>query len=183
MMNVPKPPTRLPHSTMRRPLGRPGAIINDISPRRRTLPRAAATQSVALPPQQVVSVTPPPPTVPQTKKIVKRQRVQLKKHALLLAAPFVIFICIRLSATPVIGEGLIVLYGLTALVMRIPARISFWLAAMALVSVGVALLLVPEPGRANNGALFVFLFLGVGLVSSVFETRRIATQSMFSRRR
>jgi predicted membrane channel-forming protein YqfA (hemolysin III family) len=67
--------------------------------------------------------------------------------------------------------------------LRIPSRVTFWLAALALAGVGIELVLLPEPGRANNGALLVFLLLGVALVSSVFETRRLEAKNKLTRRR
>ena len=89
----------------------------------------------------------------------------------------------RLSASPTIGEVVIGGYGLLALILRIPGRVSFWLASMVLVSIGVDLMLLPEMSRASNTALFVFLLLTVGLASLVFETRRIELQNKPSRRR
>jgi hypothetical protein len=123
-------------------------------------------------------------TAPKTKEAIKRRRrLLLERLALIAAAPAVIIVSARLSPHPAIGEGLVAIYGVVALARRIPARISFWLASMALVSIGVEMLLLPGVSRPNNTALFVFLLLVVGLASSMFETRRLEAHGKQLRRR
>jgi len=123
-------------------------------------------------------------TPPKTKKAARQQRLlRLEKYALIAAAPVVIIVSVRLSAYPLIGEGTVGLYGLCALVLRIPGRVSFWLASMVLVSIGVEFLFFPQTNRPNNTALFVFLLLAIGFVSLVFETRRMDVGNKRSRRR
>jgi len=135
-------------------------------------------------PSQTAPVVPRRFAPPRTKKTVRRQRlVRLEKYGLIAAPPLVIIAMARLSAFPTIGEGVIGAYGLAALILRIPGRVSFWLASMAIVSIGVDLLLVPDVSRASNTALFVFLLLAVGLISLVFETKRIEAPHKPSRRR
>jgi hypothetical protein len=121
---------------------------------------------------------------PKTKEAVRRQRLlRLEKYMLLAATPAVIIVTVRLSATPLLGEIAIGVYGLCALIWRIPGRVSFWLASMALVSIGIEFLLFPQTNRPNNTALFVFLLLAVGFVSMALETRRLDVHGKRLRRR
>jgi len=78
---------------------------------------------------------------------------------------------------------LVVLYGVAAIVRRVPSRVSFWLASITLVSIGVEMLFLAGVSRPNNTALFVFLLLVVGLVSSMLETRRMQSPARQLRRR
>jgi hypothetical protein len=121
---------------------------------------------------------------PKTKEAMRRQRLlRFEKYMLIAATPAVIIVTVRLSAAPLIGEVAIGVYGLCALIWRIPGRVSFWLASMALVSIGVEFLLFPQTNRPNNTALFVFLLLAVGFVSMAFETRRLDVHGKRLRRR
>ena len=103
----------------------------------------------------------------------------------------VILMVVAVSLMPLAVElvfagtgGLVVAaYAIGVLMLRIPSRVTFLLAALALAGIGIELLLLPAPGRANNGALLVFLLLGVALVSSVLETRRLESKNKLSRRR
>jgi EamA domain-containing membrane protein RarD len=123
-------------------------------------------------------------TPPKTKEALRRQRLlRVERYALIAAAPAVIIACVRLSATPLVGEITIGVYGLGALILRIPGRVSFWLASIALVSIGIEFLLFPQTNRPNNTALFVFLLLAVGFVSLALETRRMDVRGKRFRRR
>lgn len=92
-------------------------------------------------------------------------------------------VIVRLSASPGISGFIIATYAIGVFMLRISTRVTFGLAALALVSVGIELILLPEPGRANSGALLAFLLLGVGLVSTVFDNRRQESKNKISRRR
>lgn len=183
-MNVPKSPGgRTPYPSASRPLGRPRpATIHDVRPARQTERRAAPAQAAA-PPQQQMRAVQSETIAPRVEKVSRRRRFEFGKYGLVIAAPLIIIACVRLSNLPALGQGIIVAYGIVAIMLRIPSRVSFWLAAMALVSVGIEFLLLPQEGRANNGALFVFLLLGVGLACSVLENRRMVAPNKISRRR
>lgn len=174
----------MPYASDSRPLGRPKpATIHDVRPARQTEHSAVTAPPVASRPPQPVQVAQIATVAPRAEKARGRRRLQFGKYGLVIAAPFVIIACVRLSSLPAIGEGIIITYGIVAIMLRIPSRVTFWLAAMALVSVGIEFLLLPQEGRANTGALFVFLLLGVGLTCSILETRRIAAPNKISRRR
>lgn len=176
----------MPYTSASRPLGRPRpATIHDVRPAQQAERKIAPAQPVASPTTQPVRHVAPrsKPAAPRAEKARGRRRLQFEKHWLLIIAPFIIIACVRLSGLPAIGQGIIVGYGILAIMLRVPSRVSFWLAAMALVSVGIEFLLLPQEGRANNGALLVFLLLGVGLACSVLETRRIVAPNKISRRR
>jgi hypothetical protein len=107
----------------------------------------------------------------------------LKKYGFIVAALIVIIGIVRLSATPSISGPVVAAYAIGVFMLRISSRVTFGLAVLALIGVAIELLLLPEVGRANNGALLVFLLLGVALVSSVFETRRLEAKNKILRRR
>ena len=162
---------------------RPGwGLIHDV------LPRQTHHSNAYIQPEsriQAATITVPRNTPIKNVQIPsKKQRFAqwFKKYALLVAAPLVIIASIRLSAAPIAGEGIIIAYGLLAVVRQVPSRISFWLATIALASIGLEFLL-PGANRANNSALFVFLLLCVGLICSMLETRRMAQRDKALRRR
>lgn len=107
----------------------------------------------------------------------------LKKYGFIVATLIVLIVIVRLSASPDISRLVVAAYAIGVFLLRISSRVTFGLAAVALVGVGIELAMLPEPGRANNGALLVFLFLGIGLISHVFETRRLEPKIKVSRRR
>ncbi|MBC7942953.1 hypothetical protein H7X68_00415 [Candidatus Saccharibacteria bacterium] len=159
-----------------KPLRRPGwSLIQDVRPARQTPHRIAAMQpeSWQQPATTVVSRHLPPAQAHTTSP---RQRLILwfQAHTLAVATPLIVFTSIQLSAVPIVGEGLIAAYGLMAVVRRIPSRISFWLATVVLASISIEFLLLPDAGRAADSALFVFMLLCIGLITSMLETRRMA---------
>jgi len=183
MTNTPRPSGQSPHDDDSRPLRRPGwSLIQDVRPRQ-ARHSADPVQPEARQQPATTTLSRNPPALQAT--VTRKQRLfqWLHKHALVVASPLIVIASIRLSAFPVVGEGLIVVYGVVAVVRRVPSRVSFWLATVVLVSIGIEFLPLSGAGRANNSALFVFLLLGVGLICSMLETRRMGLRDKASRRR
>lgn len=183
MINTPQTLGQLPYSANSQPLRRPGwGLIQDVRPHQtRHRPAAIQSESRHQPPTPAVSTRPTPR---KSQSILQKQRLAqwLQKHVLILTAPLIIIASIRLSGLPIIAQSLIVAYGLVAIVWKIPSQISFWLATMVLAGIGVQFLLLPGTERVNNSALFVFLLLCIGLVTSILETRRMVMRDMALRR-
>lgn len=180
-MNTPKPSSRRP--------GRPRVfMIHDVAPaqwapRRASLNPSVASQEVSPP---VAASAAPRGVSSQTrvKKPNMRHVVQwLRKYGFIVAALIVVIGIVRLSATPSISGPIIAAYAIGVFMLRISSRVTFGLAFLALIGVAIELLLLPDASRVNNGALLVFLLLGVALVSSVFETRRLEAKNRILRRR
>lgn len=179
-MTNPQPSSsQRPSDNVSRPPRRPGwGLIQDVRPTRQTPRSVAAVQPESR--QQPVTLAVSHPLPPARAQIASRKQRLVRwsqKHGLVIAAPFIAIVSLRLSTLPAVGEGLIAAYGLLAVTRRIPSRISFWLATVVLVGIGIEFLLLPGAGQANNGALFVFLLLCIGLISSMLETRRMATRN------
>lgn len=159
-------------------------MIHDVAPAQWT-PRRA---SLSPPEASQVSAT-----VASAPRLSSRRRLKnpsmqslvrwLKKYGFIVAALVVVIGIVRLSAAPSISGPIIAAYAIGVFMLRISSRVTFGLAFLALIGVAIELLLLPEVGRANNGALLVFLLLGVALVSSVFETRRLEAKNKILRRR
>ena len=184
MTDTPRPSGQSPHDDDSRPLRRPGwSLIQDVRPRQ-ARHSAGPVQPEARQQSATTALSRNPPTI-QTSTVARKQRLfqWLHKHALAVMSPLIVIASIRLSAFPVVGEGLIVIYGVVAVIRQVPSRVSFWLVAVVLVSIGIEFLPVSGVGRANNSALFVFLLLGVGLICSMLETRRMGLRDKASRRR
>lgn len=178
----------------KRPLGRPSRLasdhvagrrsptplIHDIAPAQWTPRRPSLNQPVVQQVAPSASLPHPRPNPKKSRSKIWTQR--LKKYGFVVATLLAVIVIVRLSATPSVGGLIIAVYAVGVLMLRIPSRVTFWLAALALVGVGIELLLLPVDGRVNNGALLVFLLLGVALVSSVFETRRIELKNKIFRR-
>lgn len=191
---------QLPASVNDRPIRRPGwKLIQDVKPQVRPVV-PSATVSV----EPVVSVRSIPRPVSPSKEessLITEQPsgLSLKTtpgrtwhrriimwmyvHILLIAAPIVVIASIRLSAAPMLGELIIIIYGIIAIIRRIPSRVSFVLATIVLISIGIELLLVSGSDRANTVALFAFSLLCVGVVSSMLETRHMEAYDKVLRRR
>jgi len=171
-----------------RPLKRPGwGLIQDVRTvrsSRSTAPRPAVTQPEARP-SPFVKADSEVRLAPKVQKNSRHHRFLQwsKKHYMWLCSPFVFAASVGLSYIPLVGEGIIVAYGVLAVVKRTPSSVSFWLATVILTGVGVEFLVLPGVGQANNNALFVFLFLVIGLLSSALETRRLTARNRASRRR
>lgn len=187
-MNTPKPSNRPSHIIAEQYLERPHApVIQDVTPPQWTPRRASVVNPPVGVQEQAITA---PSAVPQTplQRRFKTPNAKtwirwMKKYGLAIATLLAVIVLVRLSASPGTGGLVIAAYAIGVFMLRIPSRVTFWLAALALVGVGIELLLLPEAGRANSGALLVFLLLGVGLVSSVFETRRLESKNKLSRRR
>lgn len=182
-----RPLNHLPHKAARRPAQRSKTpMIHDVTPAQWTPRRASLNPPVALRSQEACSsvshaISSQQQRIKQSGSKLWMQR--LKKYGLIIAALLAVIVIVRLSATPGTGGLVVAAYAIGVLMLRISSRVTFMLAALALAGVGIELLLLPEPGRANNGALLVFLLLGVALVSSVLETRRLELKNKLSRRR
>lgn len=184
-----QPPQNLPPTNNRpRPLRRPGwRLIQDVRPDVR--PRQGLMHSVALRPSEsnhhpATSLSKrPPATAVRTTSRSRRLTHWLRRYSLVLIAPIIIIASIRLSTLPLMGEGLIIAYGLIVVVRRLPSRLSFLLATIVLISIAVEFLLLQGHGNVNNSALFVFMLLAVGLLSSMLEMRRLSSHNKVRRRR
>jgi hypothetical protein len=157
------------------PLKRPGhGLIQDVQQTRRarpvTITRPAATSHVdSVKSKETVTSTNP---ARQHKRNVWQWFRGLKRYALVAVGLCAIVVSMQLSVSPLTGEVLIGAYGLLALLLQVPSRVSFWLASMVFVGIGIQFLLISSVGHPNTGALFAFLLLGIGLLSSVRESRR-----------
>lgn len=184
MIYSPRQPGNVSQAKGTQPLSRLHPVmIQDVNPMRRTARRVASVQPVA--PRQPAPLTLSESLTTKSSKQPVRKKILrwIRAHALIIMAPAVIFVSIRLSVMPLAGEIIIGLYGLASLILRKPSRLSFWLATMVLLSIGIEIILLPGRDRANNSALFVFCLLCVGLISMVLETRHVAVQNRQSRRR
>lgn len=178
------PPKPIPRPGDRQPPRRPQHImIQDVRPAPRTRRRIAVIQP-AVHPVPTVPTLPARFSTELPVNTTKKPIIQwISAHSLLFIAPLVIFLSIRLSTTPIVGEITLAIYGVIILLLKKPSRLSFWLATMVLVSIGLEFLLLPGDGRANNSALFVFTLLGIGLISMTLENRRMIVQNKPLRRR
>lgn len=179
-MNLPQSSGRLSRPVTMRPRSR---VIQDVTPTQWT-PRRASVNPLVAAQQSTASITPPVTLHQHPKRSHKVTLVRwLKRYGFIVAALIAVIVIVRLSASPSVGGPVIAAYAIGVFMLRISSRVTFGLAALALASVGIELTLLPEPGRANSGALLVFLLLGVGLVSTIFETRRLESKIKFPRRR
>jgi hypothetical protein len=69
------------------------------------------------------------------------------------------------------GLVLIAAYGVVALAVRIPSRVSFMLAFMSLVTVMVLLVAKPDTTLAGNFSTYTFLLLVIGVIALAIEAR------------
>jgi len=128
MMKGPKPTRKLSTADFKRPLisDNRAAAFQDVRPahhsqQRNVLPRPVVAQPQVSPAGRRRFAP------PRTRKSVRRQRLlRLERYGLVASAPLVIIASVRLSASPTIGEVVIGGYGLLALILRIPGRVSFW---------------------------------------------------------
>jgi len=184
MTNIQSPLGQSPSNDSSRPLRRPGwGLIQDINPSQKQR-KVASVQSEAKPMPATTTIPRNLPiAVAKTKAWHRRLILLFQKHALIIIVPLIIIVSIRLSTLPAVGEIIIIVYGLLAIIRRIPSRITFLLATLVLASIGIEFLLLPGSNRVNNSALFVFLLLCVGLLSLMLETRRITKHNRTLRRR
>lgn len=87
--------------------------------------------------------------------------------AIALAVSPVLF---GLALVSVAGIGVVVMYGVIALIKRLPSRISFALALAALVYM-VILQLAAANDWAQSMAVLVYILLAVGVISLAFEVK------------
>jgi len=159
-------------------------MIHDVAPAQWTPRRASLRQPGPSQTTAVVASTPQVSGQQRLKKSSMKHLLQwLKKYGFIIAALIVIIGIVRLSAAPSVSGPIIAAYAIGVFMLRISSRVTFGLAFLALIGVAIELLLLPEAGRVNNGALLVFLLLGVALVSSVLETRRLEAKNKILRRR
>lgn len=185
---------RLPASVNERPIRRPGwKLIQDVKPAVRPPAPTVHPMQPELPPR------PMPRRIPQAASEQQPSGLSLdttparswrgrlwrgiRTHALLIASPLIVIISIRLSAVPMLGEFVTIAYGVLAILRRIPSRVSFMLATIVLVGVGIEIVFISEAGRANTIAFFAFLLLCIGAISSMLETRRAGAYDAALRRR
>ncbi|MEK7153401.1 MAG: hypothetical protein AAB834_05615 [Patescibacteria group bacterium] len=91
-----------------------------------------------------------------------------------LQTPFILFLGIIggfLAQTTLFGVVAIVVYGILTLVLRIPSRTSFALAALSMAAVSFLLLFRPDPALAGTFTTYAFLFLVIGVIAISFEAR------------
>jgi hypothetical protein len=70
-----------------------------------------------------------------------------------------------------IGIAMIVAYGITALIIRVPSRTTFALAALSVAAITVMLLVKPNAELASNFTTYTFLLLVVGVITLIIEGR------------
>jgi hypothetical protein len=151
-------------------------LVDPFSPLSR---RRRITGSIRLPEPRSVATKPPP----RPPRPAKPRRQKLRRLLGLLLVPLIMVAISRLSQFLTVGELVIGVYGLAALVGRIPSRFTFLLACLSLINVAILLLILPDSPRAANTAVFAFLFLVVGTVSLALEARQAVTYSRFRPRR
>ena len=76
-----------------------------------------------------------------------------------------------LVQTAWIGITMIAIYGLFAIILRIPSRTTFALAALSIAAITVMLLAKPNQELATNFTTYTFLLLVVGVISLIIEGR------------
>ncbi len=70
-----------------------------------------------------------------------------------------------------IGGGLAAVYGIVALIKRIPSRTTFMLATLSLGAVCLLLLFKPDGQLISNFSSYTFIFLIIGVVTLARESR------------
>ena len=78
-----------------------------------------------------------------------------------------------LVQTAWIGIAMIAIYGLFAVILRIPSRTTFALAALSVAAITVMLLAKPNEELATNFTTYTFLLLVVGVISLIIEGRPV----------
>ncbi|HSD56000.1 MAG TPA: hypothetical protein VLA92_02505 [Candidatus Saccharimonadales bacterium] len=76
-----------------------------------------------------------------------------------------------LVQTTWIGVAMIVIYGVFAMILRIPSRTTFALAALSVVAITVMLLFKPNEQLASNFTTYTFLLLVIGVIALIIEGR------------
>src|SRR5258708_4690037 len=121
----------------------------------------------------------PPPRPYRLSAPPQRRRQKIGKYLTALSIPVAIVALSRLAQFLTVGELLIGVYALVALVRRIPSHFSFGLAALSMVIIVVQLIFLPDSTQAENMAVFAYSFLVVGTVCSALEIRQPTTYSRF----
>lgn len=120
-------------------------------------------------PQPIKSKDSVPAQTPLTAKLKRKlfgPRAQLA-GIIIVAALAGLLMTIQLA-----GEILIGIYAVLALLFKIKSKVSFVLACTMLIFVVVLLFAEPSRTMAMAFATYAFLFLIVGTITSVFESRR-----------
>lgn len=101
----------------------------------------------------------------------QRQRRRWLLPLQLFGAGVGILLAGTLLQATALGELLIALYGVVAIITRIESRTSFTLALISLGCIVIMLLVRPNSALMQNFAIYGFLFLVVGTISLARESR------------
>jgi hypothetical protein len=134
-------------------------------------PRVTPPQSIRMhrtAPQQATQTTERPFYKPAPP--AKRSRWQRWQMPLILTAGTIGGFLVQ---NEWIGIVMIAVYGLFALILRIPSRTTFALAALSIAAITVMLLAKPNEELATNFTTYTFLLLVVGVISLIIEGRPV----------
>lgn len=146
-------------------------------------PAPAAQPSKLLKPQRRPDPSPDPPTSPTVQPMPEQplepksaQSRFGKMKSVLFAGKYVLIGAIILAAgmllqIAAVGEVLIAIYAVLALVRRIESRTSFLLAFVSFGYIIVMLFTHPDQSLMKNFATYAFLFLLIGTVTMLREAR------------
>lgn len=84
--------------------------------------------------------------------------------------------------SPVLGQAVLVVYGIVAFFLRIPSRITFVLALLAMVATTVLLVFKGDIFMAQNFATYTFLLLVVGVITLNRELKKEGGRIYYNRR-
>lgn len=84
--------------------------------------------------------------------------------------------------SPALGQAALVVYGMVAFFLRIPSRITFVLALLAMVATTVLLVFKGDIFMAQNFATYTFLLLVVGVITLNRELKKEGGRIYYNRR-
>lgn len=90
---------------------------------------------------------------------------------LILAFPLVLILGFSMQSL-IIGQLLIIAYGIVAFVRRIPSRATFSMALIAMIGTIILLIGRTNPGLAQNFATYTFLLLVAGVLTLSRELKK-----------
>lgn len=84
--------------------------------------------------------------------------------------------------SPVLGQAALVVYGIVAFFLRIPSRVTFILALLAMIATIIFLVFKGDVFVAQNFATYTFLLLVVGVITLNRELKKEGGKIYFNRR-
>ncbi len=165
--------TRYPHSF--RPYAHSDTIVVNTATSSSREPKRARKDQLAKKNSPMESRHTTTPELSQKVKPANEKNAKSKKRNLLLLFTMVIgAACIGIAFQSLqLGELVIGLYTVYAILRKIPSRNTFMLALISLIGVGVVQLLQgSDTDIGNNFAVYAYLLLVIGTVSMGLELRR-----------